>query len=466
MSVVLKKNIKVILRNCLLLLLVVNTMACDPNENGHDDQVNAPIGIWYSEAKGYVMEVTENKCAIFSTSAAGCNVFVEDFDPKEYFGLQLREQGNDQLIGTSEILLSDINFVKIEDQKNQCKPDQVTATKDAKVNFDHFWNIFNDYYAFFETRDVDWNKIKGLGDQVTNDNFYEIIEGVLYELGDGHVSIQDEELEIEIDSGSPGLLERLNMHLDSGLQNTDEDELYVMLNQKVKTILEKYLNNEFEGSPNDNMIWGLINDEIGYINILGMEGYAENPTEELNNVNKLLDQVLQDAQDAGIKKLIMDIRFNGGGFDVIAMEIAARFFDEERAVFSKKARLGDGFASEQFVSLAPKGNFQFTGDIILLTSPLTASAAEVFTMCMKELPYVTIVGENTNGIFSDVLTHRLPNGAEINLSNEVYSDSKGNIFEAIGIGPVEENKVPFLATDDIQNNEDGGVKKAIELLMD
>ena len=50
-------------------------------------------------------------------------------------------------------------------------------------------------------------------------------------------------------------------------------------------------------------------------------------------------------------------------------------------------------------------------------------------LCLKDLPY------DTNGAFSTILTHVLPNGATIGLSNEIYSDARGAIFEVIGIGP-------------------------------
>ncbi|WP_158250421.1 S41 family peptidase [Aquimarina sp. I32.4] len=100
-----------------------------------------------------------------------------------------------------------------------------------------------------------------------------------------------------------------------------------------------------------------------------------------------------------------------------------------------------------------------------MTSPVTSSAAEIFTLAMKGLPYVNLIGENTNGILSDELTHVLPNGARIVLSNEVYSDPEGAVFEAVGMGPEkEENKVPFLSTLDFDNKIDSGIERAIELL--
>ncbi len=147
--------------------------------------------------------------------------------------------------------------------------------------------------------------------------------------------------------------------------------------------------------------------------------------------------------------------------------MVSRFMDQERISYFKKARLGDSFTENKSFSLGPKGDFQFTENIALLTSPYTISAAELFALCMKDLPYVTVIGENTSGAFSTILEHILPNGAEIGLSNEIYSDSQGVVFEAIGIGPGrQENEVPFLSTIDFQEEKDSGIDRALELLND
>ncbi len=145
--------------------------------------------------------------------------------------------------------------------------------------------------------------------------------------------------------------------------------------------------------------------------------------------------------------------------------MVSRFINQEPISYSKKARLGDDFTENKSFAVSPKGNFQFTDDIILLTSPYTISAAELFALCIKDLPYVTIVGENTAGAFSTILTHVLPNGAEIGLSNEIYSDAQGVVFEIIGIGPEnQENRVPFLSTSDFEQEKDSGIDRALEVL--
>ena len=330
--------------------------------------------------------------------------------------------------------------------------------KRQKVNFDHFWNIFNDYYAFFEARNIDWAQYESLRDQVTSDNLYDTIEELLYIIDDCHVSLYDEDLDIDILSGYPGLLEQLNMHLSGNLVIENLEDFFDLGNQKIETIVFDYLGGEFDIDDRNNILWGLINEDTGYINVASMEGYGSNLSNEIASLNTLLDTIMGDLEASGVSKLVIDIRYNDGGFDTVALDIASRFMDQERVSYFKKARLGDGFTENMPFSVAPKGSFQFTGDIVLLTSPFTVSAGELFTLCLKDLPYVTLVGENTAGAFSTILEHALPNGALVGLSNEIYSDAQGEVFEIVGIGPDnEDNQVPFLSNQDFEEEKDSGL---------
>ncbi|WP_299182628.1 S41 family peptidase [uncultured Aquimarina sp.] len=447
-----------------LVLIMVFLIGCKSDDDTpviEEDTIN---GFWLAEDKGYVIEFTDDEDILYNVNASGCSIADDNFKIEELAGLQLEMINTNELIGRSELIASDIKFIRLENQNEFCLADQISETDDPKVNFDHFWNIFNDYYAFFETRNVDWSQYEDLGEQVTSENFYQIIGELVLLLNDGHVAIDDEENNISIDAGLPNLLERLNAGLTGDLI-IDSDETYnALYNQRLEVIGLKYLGGEYELDESGNIAWGIINNNVGYINVLGMQGYSDDESTELQTLNTVLNEMMDDFKNSGVSKLIIDVRFNGGGYDMVSVEIASRFMDQERSAFSKKARLGDSFTETTSVSVSPKGDFQFTDEIILLTSPLTASAAEIFTLCLKDLSYVTIVGDNTNGVFSDILVHALPNGAFVGLSNEIYSDAQGVIYESIGVGPLEVNRVPLFTNDDYLEEKDSGIDRAVELL--
>jgi carboxyl-terminal processing protease len=80
---------------------------------------------------------------------------------------------------------------------------------------------------------------------------------------------------------------------------------------------------------------------------------------------------------------------------------------------------------------------------------------------MKQLPYVTTMGDNTNGIFSDMYDFKLPNGWLATLSHQQYFSSEMKNFEGIGIEPdiklLNEPK-------NISNGKDPLIEKGIEEL--
>jgi len=448
---------------CFFLLFI---FSC----NNDDDITSTPIedtlnGLWFSAEKGYIIELKDGNDILYNINKIGCAIQDNDLVIEDFGGFILNQTSENELVASSDLSDIDVVFTRLSEQNPFCLPDQIAMTDDPKVNFDHFWNIFNDYYAFFEARNINWARYEGLRDQVTSENLYDIIEELALILEDGHVSIYDDELGIEIESGDVRLLERLNANLSGDLLIEDIQGYYDLGIEKLMTIIIEYLGSGFEVDDRDNIFWGLIDDETGYINVLTMQGYGTDFSNELSTLNDILDTIMNDFSEAGISKLVLDLRFNEGGIDTVALDIASRFMDQERLSYFKKARLGDTFTENSAFSIGPKGNFQFTEDIVLLTSPITVSAGELFTLCLKDQPYVTIVGENTAGAFSTILNHVLPNGAEVGLSNEIYTDAQGVTFEIVGIGPNDpENQIPLFLTSDFEQGIDSGIERALEIL--
>jgi C-terminal processing protease CtpA/Prc len=101
--------------------------------------------------------------------------------------------------------------------------------------------------------------------------------------------------------------------------------------------------------------------------------------------------------------------------------------------------------------------------VVELIGPDTVSAGETFTMAlMGRQPRVTRVGENTQGVYSDVLSRHLPNGWRFGLSNEVFLTREGKHFEAVGVAP--DIRVPVFGRKDLEKECDTALEKTLELL--
>jgi len=222
---------------------------------------------------------------------------------------------------------------------------------------------------------------------------------------------------------------------------------------------EKTLTAQGFGKPEQTAAWMLHycrSAELGYMRILELEGIGT------RTLTGALDKIARDFD--GLKGFIIDIRDNPGGDDSTAIAIINRFCDRRRVAFHRKTKIGPGKAAFSPVKtwhLHPQGDAQFTGPIVLLTSDSVFSGGEAFALAIKQLPYVTIVGDHTNGIFSYQLEKKLPNGWEYCLSYQVYLSADHVCYEGKGVPPDVEllNKKA-----DIASGVDPLITRAFEVL--
>jgi C-terminal processing protease CtpA/Prc len=101
--------------------------------------------------------------------------------------------------------------------------------------------------------------------------------------------------------------------------------------------------------------------------------------------------------------------------------------------------------------------------VVELIGPLTISAGETTTQAlMGRTPRVIRIGEPTQGVFSDVLVRRLPNGWLFGLPNEVFRTADGKTFDGPGIPP--DIPAPVFADQDLAAGRDPALRRAIEVL--
>lgn len=180
------------------------------------------------------------------------------------------------------------------------------------------------------------------------------------------------------------------------------------------------------------LVWGRLKGDVGYLALNEMTGFgADTDLEsERARLRPALDLALTDLKDT--RALVLDISHNLGGEDEVSADIAARFADKVRPAYSKQA-FHDG--SVQRFDIVPYDGVSYRKPVYMLTSELTASAAEVFALRMRQLPNVIQVGESTQGIFSDATEKGLPNGWILSMSTEIYRDPGGQTYEGCGLAP-------------------------------
>ena len=318
-------------------------------------------------------------------------------------------------------------------------------------NFEALWKTFHERYAFFKLRGVDWQKqYKTYRPKVTKDTtdvqLFTILCDMLKPLKDGHVNLKAKGLGAKKKSFNSEDTPRFFKEFNTGKL---EKQFGAMV---LKTLKDKGFGEQEEATK--LLVYSRSKD-YGYLLITEFEGVSK------RNLEKGLDKALSEMN--GIKGLIVDIRLNPGGTDQCVYQITSRFADKKRVGHHRKTKNGPGeddFGELKMRHLIPAQD-TFTGPTVLLTHDAAFSAADVFAMLMADLPHVTIIGEPTNGIFSNMLEKKLPNGWKYTLSHQVYYSADKTCYEGKGI-PVDIRLLNKRA--DLEKGEDPLILKALEVL--
>ncbi len=115
-------------------------------------------------------------------------------------------------------------------------------------------------------------------------------------------------------------------------------------------------------------------------------------------------------------------------------------------------------------TILPQGGQQYTGPIVILINGTSFSAAEVFVEIMRQLDYVTVVGDTTagGGVSSNGdPRHFLPSGKSISINYEAILRIDGEPLEWNGVPP----DIRVLQTKaDVDMKRDRQLQSAIEML--
>jgi C-terminal processing protease CtpA/Prc len=240
--------------------------------------------------------------------------------------------------------------------------------------------------------------------------------------------------------------------------------------QSLAQIIEtKYVGGKLRTWCTGKIAYGVLPHRIGYLRISGFGVYTQdrNFTHSSAALDEALDAIFQESQKW--RGLIIDVRVNRGGSDVNGLAVASRLATSEYLGFIKRARNDPDSAKAmtppQESRVPVSGRPRFGGNVVLLTSRYTISAGETFTMAlMGRTPRIIRVGENTQGIFSDILWRDLPNGFSFSLPNEVYLSKSGITFEGPGISP--DFAIAAFPQDAGKADNDLALEKAIDILSE
>jgi tetratricopeptide (TPR) repeat protein len=288
---------------------------------------------------------------------------------------------------------------------------------DPELNFDHLWNTLDRNYAQFGVKRVDWDALYNVyrwqvSPQTTPERLWEIMLAMIRHLNDAHVCLSDGHRRV-----SAGFIEDLAMHDFSR-----------------RLVETEYLRGKAGVAVDGKLTYGWLTDTIGYLHIADFK--TPDFKRDSERWGKAMDRIIEEFGSA--EGMVVDVRDNTGGHARMPRLVAGRFADCTRHYATTWYRYGekrDDFISAHYWNVEPVGPKRFLKPTVLLTHRFTESAAEGFTLAMRVLPHVTVVGEITGGACSSQYPERLPNGWTLWVSYKKELDPDGICWDGIGIPP-------------------------------
>ncbi|MCM0613299.1 S41 family peptidase [Marinobacter sediminum] len=399
-------------------------------------------GVWRSQGYGKILLIEHDRYTLFEETAISCRkLYTGSLEELNHYYEDLVVSPGGQAFSAHRVSgVARISFRRLKALPANAAEARRHDPKDPEYNFEIFWRTFHEQYALFELKGVAWDQAyetyrPQINANSSRETLFATMAAMLRPLKDGHIRLHTPSSHYSA-GAQPALYQRLTRELEDA---NDDRELTSYLGDLKEwlhdVIHEDYLGNGVSHGGNRLVEWGRLNDTTGYLHIramAGQSGKTGKPAADLSAIDGLMQRVLADIGE--LPNLVVDLRSNGGGYDGVALRFAAYLMDRKRLAFTKSARHGDGFTGKQPIHVAPASE-TYRGNLFVLTSELTASAAEIFVLSLLQHPRLTLIGEPTQGILSDTLERHLPNGWHLTLSNEIYRAYDGEVYEDVGIPP-------------------------------
>ncbi len=194
------------------------------------------------------------------------------------------------------------------------------------------------------------------------------------------------------------------------------------------------------------------------IAIIEVNQFGTNTSEEFE---KYLSQAILD----GAEGIVLDLRFNSGGYLITAKDIVSAFVADGKVAVTKSKPEVQKIISEnnQAPNLYVTGNKKTDLPLVVLQNGGSASASEIVAGALKDHQRATIIGETSfgKGTVQEVIP--LKHGGNLKLTIAKWFTPNGTDINEVGIEPdIEvENTI-----EDFENNLDPQMDKAIEVLKE
>lgn len=186
----------------------------------------------------------------------------------------------------------------------------------------------------------------------------------------------------------------------------------------------------------------VLEGHIGYIKMASFDA----------DVSVEFKKHLKELEDKNIDSLILDLRYNGGGYLNQCLEITDLLIGDAIIVKTKD--------NKGNVDIERSGSSKIDFPLVILVNEGSASASEILTGAVKDNDEGTIIGTNTfgKGLVQTMLPLTMFDDSGFKLTIEQYFTPNDHYIHGIGIDP------DIIIEDDSETELDEQLEKALEVV--
>ncbi|MBQ3430742.1 S41 family peptidase [Candidatus Saccharibacteria bacterium] len=223
---------------------------------------------------------------------------------------------------------------------------------------------------------------------------------IIYKVDDEEVYTWDAEKISEVLRGSAGTSVKLTVVRDG------EEKFFDLVRETINNVSAYY---DFKG------------DKTAVITITRFD----------DDTGALVASFADDILNHDTKKIILDLRGNGGGYVSAAKDLLGLWLDGEKVLIQRSK-----LSSSDELTYTPRGKAVFANTkTVVLVNGNTASASEITVGALKDYKKATIIGEKTFGKGVVQVMENLSGGTTLKVTSAHWYTPLGNSINETGIEP-------------------------------